>query len=155
VAKSWRINDGNNSTAKNAWVARDGAVHDIDRGSELNTLLPNPNSWSACSVPFTQESFDGTSSADTLRPLGNYSPEYRPVIEAALQSDMDLAASETFLIHEYDPGPQETIEAVAYLYSREGRLYRLSSTSGYSYESIGSDIVEGLTGLTRIDVEIR
>jgi hypothetical protein len=155
IAKSWRINDGNNSAVKSAWVARDGAVHDTDRDSALNAPLPNPNSLSACSIPFAQESFDGTSSADTLRPLGKYSSEYRPVIEAALQSDMDLAASETFLINEYDPGPQETIEAVAYLYSREGRLYRSSTTSGYSYESIGSDFTEGLTGLTRIDVEIR
>jgi hypothetical protein len=110
VAKSWKINDGNNSATKSAWVARDGAIHDIDLDFELNVPLSNPNSLSACSVPLTQETFDGTSSADMLRPLGKCSPKYRPVIEAALQSDMDLAASETLLIHEYDPGPQETIE---------------------------------------------
>lgn len=168
LARAWRINDGNNTNVRNMWVTRDGTVCEFDEEGDLdmsNAPSPTPDALYARSVPFRQESFDGTVSSNLANTLAAISDQQMPVIESEGQSyrcdsdgDVimeDLNSPDLSPVHGYQARPQESVEAVAFLYHREGNLYRSSRRSGHSYESIGSDFVEALTGVTRIDVEIR
>jgi hypothetical protein len=166
LAKSWRINDGNNAAVKSTWVARDGTVREFEEGDldPNNASLSRLSPLGASPLPLKQESFDGTASMSFLTTFAASSSLQTPVFEwdrqsCSCDSDtdviMELPSPRTDLVYEYRGRSRESIEAVAFLYHREGNLYRSSRGSGHSFDSIGSDFVEGLTGITRIDVEIR
>lgn len=166
LAKAWKINDGTNTSVRNVWVSRDGAVHEINREDNLDVGKASaiaPGQWSKSTL-LPHETFDGTTSFNLSNTLKTTFNQQIPIAELNRNSEQydsdgdvimkDVEASDSFSDHEHEEQPQESIEAVAFLYHREGNLYRSSHRSGHSYESIGSDFVEGLTGVTRIDVEI-
>jgi hypothetical protein len=167
LGKAWKINDGNGTSIRNIWVTRDGAVREFDgKGDEDmdHTAFENDAQY-VPSVPPRQQSFDGAASSNltislTLGLGQGMSGVQRDRHIHHFDADGDVIMEdqhypETSPVDQYHGQPQESIEAVAFLYHREGNLYRSSHRSGHSYESIGSDFVEGLTGVTRIDVEIR
>jgi hypothetical protein len=168
IAKVWRINDGNNATARDIWVARDGTVREGDGEGDIEMGDADDqasNLQRVPGLPRTQESFDGTTSCSLVATATTISGQQAPITRWSrctndCDSEADIIMGELHPVQasaapESQARAPESIEAVAFLHHRGGNLYRSSRRSGHSYESIGADFVEGLTGVTRIDVEIR
>ena len=168
LAKAWKINDGNSPNIRSIWVMRDGAVHEFGTDGDEDMGSASFDKYDAQNVPsgpLRPESFDGTASSHlTISPTAGLEQEV-PVLQGdwhihRYDADGDVIMEdqpypETSPVYEDQGWSHESIEAVAFLYHREGNLYRSSHRSDHSYESIGSDFIEGLTGVTGIDVEIR
>lgn len=147
---------------------RDGAVHEFGTDGDEDMGSASFDKYDAQNVPsgpLRPESFDGTASSHlTISPTAGLEQEV-PVLQGdwhihRYDADGDVIMEdqpypETSPVYEDQGWSHESIEAVAFLYHREGNLYRSSHRSDHSYESIGSDFIEGLTGVTGIDVEIR
>lgn len=168
IAKVWRINDGNNATARDILVSRDGTVREGDGEGDIEMGDADGQSANAQwmrVLPRTQGSFDGTTSCSLLGTAAAISGQ-QSIITSWSRRTNNSDSEGDIMMGELNPmeasaAPEsqvrapESIEAVAFLHHRGGNLYRSSRRSGHSYESIGADFVEGLTGVTRIDVEIR
>lgn len=164
VAKTWRIDDGKNASVRNVWVTRDGTVGEINGEGNLEIGDTSINPYGHPSEPMIppQETFDGTTSSTPSKTRSGHQIHMTGLDRHSEHFDSDgdlimkdVQSSELSPTHQHQEPQQESIEAVAFLYHRQGNLYRSSHRSGHSYESIGTDFVEGLTGVTRIDVEIR
>lgn len=168
IARVWKINDGNNAGMRALWISRDGTIREFDAEGDLEMIdvsRPTPGIQRATPIPLMQDSFDGTNSSNLYAALTARSGQQIATIELDLPSGKydsdgdvmmeDLQSTQTSLVHQHQASSHDAVEAVAFLHHRGGSLYRSSRRSGHSYESIGSDFIEGLTGVTRIDVEIR
>jgi hypothetical protein len=168
IARVWKINDGNNARMRAIWISRDGTIREFDAEGDLEMIdvsRPTSGTQRAPPMPLTQDSFDGTNSSNLYAALTARSGQQNATIELDLppgkyDSDGDVMMedfqiSQNSLVHQHQAWSHDVIEAVAFLHHRGRNLYRSSRRSGHSYESIGSDFIEGLTGVIRIDVEIR
>ena len=162
LAKAWRINDGTGQSIRGIRIMRDGTVREFgpdSKGDMTNTSFDQYDSQTILAVPLRQASFDGTAfssraisqTAGFIQGCGRIH-HYDADGDVIMEDPHDPESSPLYNHQRLTPG---CVEAVAFLYHRDGNLYRSSHRSGRSYESIGSDFVDGLTGVTRIDAEIR
>jgi len=140
VATVWKIYTGSNDAVKRRWIMRDGTVQDSEGEGEGDVEMsdapsPSPDILQP-PLPLIQESYDGTVSVD----VRDYSVQY--------DSEGDVLMGEL----ENVPEPMEDLDLG--LRGPAGMWYR-ERWSGRLYRGPIADLVEEVTGVVRIDVEIR
>ncbi|TAQ83945.1 hypothetical protein B7494_g7730 [Chlorociboria aeruginascens] len=169
IAKIWEIDDGKSCIARNVVVARDGMVRervdDRDDGEVVmkDSFSPSPESLeSSTAFPGRQQSFDGTSSLYDSNAFARCA-DRRSNIEsnqhaALTDADGDVLMEDLPPFETLD-SEDESFEAVAFAHHMPEAAYRNAQWSESANRSqinaVGSDIVEELTGMARIDIEIR
>jgi hypothetical protein len=162
IARVWRIDDGKNGNVRNIRVVRDGTIRERDGEGDLEMSDSSGSTPELLESPLslTQESFDGATSLNKATTLTTRFVR-RSSIDEGSQHRVNYDSEGDVIMEDVDSGdyqqawPPDSFEAVVFLQHQDGNLYRTSRGSGESLESIGSDFIEGLAGVTRIEIEIR
>jgi hypothetical protein len=161
IAKVWKINDGQCDRVRSLSVVRDGTVREHDEDDDIEMIdVPSLVSSTTESLPSVQESFDGTASftsavyttkAARRHQVGwsghsiHYDSDGDVLMEDVSQSEDTSSASDT--------ESQSSFDRVTSFGFRGEVQYASRSWSRGS--SRGVDLIEELTGIARIDIEIR
>lgn len=145
IATVWKIDTGRNESLKRHCVMRDGTVREIDGEGDVemvDALSPSPDILQH-PLPLIQESYDGAAP---------FSPEVQtnPVYD----SEGVLLMEELSQPRQFDDNDAEGVEdysqqIVAEVWHHSARWSRRL------FRRPGVDLVEEVTGVSRIDVEIR
>lgn len=162
IARVWRIDDGKDGNVRNIRVVRDGTIRERDGEGDLEMSDSSGSTPELLESPLslTQESFDGATSLNKATTLATRFVRRSSIDEGSQQrvnydSEGDVIMEDVDSSDYYQAWPPDSFEAVVFLQHQDGNLYRTSRGSGESLESIGSDLIEGLAGVTRIEIEIR
>jgi hypothetical protein len=160
IAKVWKLNDGRNVEPKVRLVVRDGTIRNVDAEGdvEMPDATPLPESAEESDSPLP-ETFDGTSSLfDDSIVFSSIKPR-RERFESNAQEDSrgdvlmeDLDLDLDFLNREISEGSFEQASSEFDERGIRGFVWR---ESGGSRRGSCRDFVEELTGIARIDIEIR
>jgi hypothetical protein len=142
VATVWKIDTCSNDGVKRRWVMRDGTVRESEGEGDIemsDAPSPSPDILQP-SLPLVQESYDGTTSSNVRR----YSVQYDSEGDVLMEDlpTMDLNA----------PEPVEDLDLDL---RGPARAWYIERWSGRLYLGPVTDLVEEVTGVVRIEVEIR
>jgi hypothetical protein len=159
IAKVWQIDDGKPRGLKQRFVVRDGTVRETDGDGDIemiDTPSPSPDILEPPLHP-QQESFDGTASFCTSAIFTARSSRRHNIEWSQHAVEYD---SEGDVLMEDLPGTFDSngsFEHVAFANHGGGASYHTSrlSHARLSRRSYRNYLVEELTGITRVDIEIR
>jgi len=158
-AKVWRLDDGQEESARDFLVIRDGTIRAVDGDGDVEMTDVSTTDVSTPDIlqpplPLVPESLDGMSSCDvsdviTRRFVRRYGVESNQLpFNYGLDGD-GLTGGLS------DPGVSQntegSFEALSFSYRRGPNVYQ----SSRHFDTVGNDLVETLTGMTRIDIDIR
>ncbi|CZR51121.1 uncharacterized protein PAC_00996 [Phialocephala subalpina] len=157
IATVWKLDDGKYDGVKGIWVQRDGTVRESDRDGDVELLdvsLPSPSAVNPA-PPFQQQSFDGTSTPASI--VSSTRSERRHRIEwsqhmVRYDNDGDVIMDDLEDREASALVERESSEEISW----EGAGGEVHYERGWwSHRVRMRDFVEDLTGIARIDVEIR
>jgi hypothetical protein len=141
IATVWNIDVGRNEAVKRRCVMRDGTVREIDSDGDVEMIdaqSPSPDILQH-PTPLVQESYDGAAFSPTMQANPVYDSEGHLLMDEMTQSPQ-------FDDEDIEPADQEIVADVwCHGDGWTNRLFRRPVV----------DLVEEVTGVSRIDVEIR
>jgi hypothetical protein len=141
IATVWKIDRGRDERLHRRWVMRDGTIRESDRDGDFEMLdarSPSPGILQR-PVPSTQESYDG---AARFSPIVPSNPVYDSEGDL-LMEELTTEKSESEGEENYG---QQIVAEIWYHRERWARRFLRRPVA---------DLVEEVTGVSRIDVEIR
>jgi len=141
LATVWKIDGGRNETLQRRYVMRDGTVRESDRDGDIEMVdarSPSPDILQR-PIPLTQESYDG---AAPFSPVVQSNPVYDSEGDLLME---ELTTNSNESEGEEDYG-QQIVAEIWYHRERWARRF---------LRRPAADLVEEVTGVSRIDVEIR
>jgi hypothetical protein len=138
VATVWKVNTGRNGSVRRQWIVRDGTVRESEGGGDVemsDAPSPSPDILQP-PMPLAQDSYDGTVS-------------FPSVVQYDSEGDVlmdELPHSQGLT----DPEPVEYPLLDPYV-----RVWYRQGWARSFYRGPMADLVEEVTGVSRIDVEIR
>jgi len=158
VAKVWKINDGQRDSVRSLSVVRDGTVRDNDGDGDIEMIdVRSLVSSSTESLPLEQESFDGSASFTSAMHMTRAARRYKAEWDGHnvhYDSDGDVLMEDVSLSE--DPSDVESQTSFDHVTSFGFRGEVQYASRAWSREtSSGVNLIEELTGITRIDIEIR
>jgi hypothetical protein len=138
IATVWKVDTGNNESIKRLWIMRDGTVRESEGGGDIemsDAPSPSPDILQP-PIPLVQESYDGTVS-------------FASVVQ--YDSEGDVLMDE--LPHSQDLNDPELMEDP--VSDPHVRVWYRQGWASSFYRGPAADLVEEVTGVSRIDVEIR
>ena len=161
IAKVWQIDDGKFGGLKQRWVMRDGTIREIDAEGDIEMVDTPPQSPAILEppLPLQPESFDGTASfiASTMFTTRSARRNRIEWNQRTVEYDAEGDVSMEDLPGTFDLGSEDSFEHTASEDYSGGASYQTSRLSHVrlSRRSYRNYLVEELTGITRVDIEIR
>jgi hypothetical protein len=156
IAKVWKINDGRNVEPRVRLVVRDGTIRNVDADGDVEMLDATPWPESLDSDSSFPETFDGTSSFvdesivfPSIKPRRERFEGRRGSVQIDSQGEVLMEDLE-FLNSREEEISEGSFERASSFFEDQG-------IRGFVWREVGScrDLVEELTGIARIDIEIR
>jgi hypothetical protein len=157
VATVWKIDDGSQNVVERRWVVRDGTVRESegDGDVEMSDAPPTSPDTLPCPVSLQEETFDGTSSflstVVTTRSARRHRIEWS---QHSVQYDADGDVLMDDMLSQ-ERSHEGAVDEFVLEHDNDGALwYQRHGWSRQSYRRLDADLVEELTGITRIDLLI-
>lgn len=166
VAKVWKLNDGKNEEPRMSLVVRDGTIRDVDGAGDVEMsgiLVTSPDDLAEPGLVLQPESFDGSFSPTGNFAQGRMDRELWGDDCVRVDFEGDVLMDDLCLLDAANDG-FEVVEDNEADVSFEGMRGQVWYGSFWEAERGGNanlngggggDLVEELTGIVRIDIEIR
>jgi hypothetical protein len=160
VAKVWQLDDGRfGKFVKERWIERDGSVREIDGDgdTEMSDASSSSPEILLSPLPLLPESFDGTCSFPIPAVFTTRAERHRGL--QCNQKVVNYDSEGDILMQDLPPcqgsqgGSRDSLHEVALAHAGD-IVYETFSRSERVYLGRGTDLVEELTGMARVDIEI-